>query len=60
VFTIFPASVLIFNEGDGKEVMLGQGHCNKTLAILHHFLAEVPARAWLVIVDDDTILRNKG
>lgn len=32
-----------------------RGHCNKTLAILHHFL-EQEERDLLVIVDDDTVL----
>ena len=30
--------------------------CNKTLAILKYFLAKYPEQAWLVLVDDDTIL----
>ena len=33
------------------------GHCNKTIAILEHFLTNVDdARKYLVIVDDDTVL----
>lgn len=32
------------------------GHCNKTLAILHHFIQLDPVPEFLVLVDDDTIL----
>merc|ERR1719244_1595146 len=34
------------------------GHCNKTIAILHHFLQLDPVPEFLVMVDDDTILSS--
>lgn len=34
------------------------GHCGKTFAILERFLsASVPKTTWLVVVDDDTLIR---
>jgi len=32
------------------------GHCNKTLAILQHFLTLPTSMQWLIIADDDTIM----
>ncbi|MED6242295.1 Beta-1,3-glucosyltransferase [Ataeniobius toweri] len=35
-----------------------RGHCGKTFAILQRFLSSaVPNTKWLVIVDDDTLIR---
>ncbi|XP_058886444.1 beta-1,3-glucosyltransferase-like isoform X2 [Acipenser ruthenus] len=35
-----------------------RGHCGKTFAILERFLSEaIPKTNWLVIVDDDTLIR---
>lgn len=33
-----------------------QGHCGKTMAIIHKFFYNFPKRQWLVIADDDTLL----
>lgn len=37
---------------------LPAGHCGKTFAILKRFLSkDVPKADWLLIVDDDTLIR---
>ncbi len=38
-------------------MMAGVGHCGKTEAILHRFVREQKSHDWLVIADDDTLLR---
>lgn len=40
---------------------LTEGHCGKTFAILRRFLSKaVPKADWLLIVDDDTLIRYLG
>lgn len=40
---------------------LTEGHCGKTFAILRRFLSKaVPKADWLLVVDDDTLIRYLG
>ncbi len=37
--------------------LIGVGHCGKTEAIMRWFARERKSQDWLVIADDDTLLR---
>lgn len=57
-----PTGLFIFTKhsvSPGHYVMsLFAGHCGKTFAILKRFLSnDVPKTNWLLIVDDDTLIR---
>lgn len=52
----------VYNINDGLldiwSVCLTEGHCGKTFAILRRFLSKaVPKADWLLIADDDTLIR---
>uniref|UniRef100_A0A6Q2YSC9 Fringe-like glycosyltransferase domain-containing protein n=1 Tax=Esox lucius TaxID=8010 RepID=A0A6Q2YSC9_ESOLU len=38
-----------------------RGHCGKTFAIMKRYVSEaVPKTSWLLVVDDDTLIRTEG